>query len=100
MSTIRMMLSIMLSCINYNHPLSAQAVLGVIVVFDALPCVCMVDIAQNHLQGELFVSRQCCQKRMLIDLVNNCRLLLGDGVEFFQRHSFNLSVKFCTVEDC
>ena len=39
----------MLSCINYNDPLSAQAVLGVIVVFDALPCVCMVDIAQNHL---------------------------------------------------
>ena len=40
---------IMLSCINYNHPLSAQAVLGIIVVFDALPCVCMVNIAQNHL---------------------------------------------------
>ena len=38
-----------ISCINYNHPLSAQAVLGVIVVFDALPCVYMVDIAQNHL---------------------------------------------------
>ena len=34
--TIRMMLSIMLSCIIYNHPLSAQAVLGVIVVFVAL----------------------------------------------------------------
>ena len=34
--TIRMMLSIMLSCIIYDHPLSAQAVLGVIVVFVAL----------------------------------------------------------------
>ena len=34
--TIRMMLSIMLSCILYNHPLSAQAVFGVIVVFFAL----------------------------------------------------------------
>ena len=34
--TIRMMLSIMLSCIINNHPLSAQAVLGVIVVFIAL----------------------------------------------------------------
>ena len=34
--TIRMMLSIMLSCIIYNHPLSAQAVFGVIVVFVAL----------------------------------------------------------------
>ena len=34
--TIRMMLSIMLSCILYNHPLSAQAVFGVIVVFVAL----------------------------------------------------------------
>ena len=51
--TIRMMLSIMLSYIInfYNHPLSAQAVLGVIVVFDALPCVCMLDIDQNHYQG-------------------------------------------------
>ena len=34
--TIRMMLSFMLSCIIYNHPLSAQAVCGVIVVFVAL----------------------------------------------------------------
>ena len=34
--TIRMMLSFMLSCIIYNHPLSAQAVFGVIVVFVAL----------------------------------------------------------------
>lgn len=34
--TIRMMLSIMLSCIIYDHPLSAQAVLGVIVVSVAL----------------------------------------------------------------
>ena len=34
--TIRMMLSIMLSCFLYNHPLSAQAVFGVFVVFFAL----------------------------------------------------------------
>lgn len=34
--TIRMMLSIMLSCFLYNHPLSAQAVFGIIVVFVAL----------------------------------------------------------------
>lgn len=34
--TIRMMLSIMLSCFIYSHPLSAQAVFGVIVVFFAL----------------------------------------------------------------
>lgn len=34
--TIRMMLSIMLSCIIYHHPLSAQAILGVIIVFVAL----------------------------------------------------------------
>ena len=34
--TIRMMLSFMLSCIIYNHPLSAQAVFGLIVVFVAL----------------------------------------------------------------
>lgn len=34
--TTRMMLSILLSCILYNHPLSAQAVFGVLVVFVAL----------------------------------------------------------------
>ena len=34
--TTRLMLSILLSCILYNHPLSAQAVVGVIVVFGAL----------------------------------------------------------------
>lgn len=34
--TTRMMLSILLSCILYNHPLSAQAVFGVMVVFVAL----------------------------------------------------------------
>lgn len=34
--TTRMMLSILLSCIIYSHPLSAQAVFGVIVVFIAL----------------------------------------------------------------
>ena len=34
--TIRMMLSIMLYCIIYHHPLSAQAILGVIIVFVAL----------------------------------------------------------------
>ena len=53
--TIRMMLSIMLSCIIYNHPLSAQAVCGVIVVFDALPCVCMLGIDQNHLPRSNFL---------------------------------------------
>ena len=63
MSTIRMMLSIMLSCINYNHPLSAQAVLGVIVVFDALPCVCMVDIVQNHLpRGTVCIKAMLSEK--------------------------------------
>ena len=34
--TTRMMLSILFSCIIYNHPLSAQALFGVIVVFVAL----------------------------------------------------------------
>lgn len=34
--TTRMMLSILLSCILYNHPLSAQAMFGVIIVFVAL----------------------------------------------------------------
>lgn len=34
--TTRMMISIVLSCILYQHPLSAQAVFGVIVVFTAL----------------------------------------------------------------
>ena len=34
--TIRIMLSFMLWCIIYNHPLSAQAVFGLIVVFVAL----------------------------------------------------------------
>lgn len=34
--TTRMMFSIVLSCILYQHPLSAQAVFGVIVVFTAL----------------------------------------------------------------
>lgn len=34
--TTRMMLSIVVSCILYQHPLSAQAVFGVIVVFTAL----------------------------------------------------------------
>lgn len=34
--TTRMMLSILLSCILYNHPLSVQAVFGVLVVFIAL----------------------------------------------------------------
>lgn len=34
--TTRMMLSILLSCILYNHPLSSQAVFGVLVVFVAL----------------------------------------------------------------
>ena len=50
--TIRMMLSIMLSCIIYNHPLSAQAVFEVIVVFDVLTCVCMLRNAQKHLQRD------------------------------------------------
>ena len=34
--TTRMMLSILLSCILYSHPLSAQAIFGVLVVFLAL----------------------------------------------------------------
>lgn len=34
--TVRMMLSIMLSCLIYSHPLSAQAMIGVIIVFVAL----------------------------------------------------------------
>lgn len=34
--TTRMMLSILLSCILYNHPLSIQAIFGVLVVFVAL----------------------------------------------------------------
>lgn len=34
--TVRMMLSIMLSCLIYSHPLSAQAIFGVIIVFVAL----------------------------------------------------------------
>ena len=47
--TIRMMLSIMLSCIIYNHPLSAQAVL--LCLLHCLACVCKVSCKLPSTKG-------------------------------------------------
>ena len=65
-----------------------------------MPCVCMLGIAQNHL------PRGNClyQGNVISDIRKECWLTLLITADYcyvtmlnFQRHSFNLSVKFCTL---
>ena len=82
--TIRMMLSIMLSCIINNHPLSAQAVLGVIVVFIAL----FLRVYAKYRAKPSSVWRRLCMTLLITaDLImSRCGLefLFNSTVSIFQ----------------
>ena len=82
--TIRMMLSIMLSCIINNHPLSAQAVLGVIVVFIAL----FLRVYARYRAKPSSVWRRLCMTLLITaDLFmsrHGLEFLLNSTVSIFQ----------------